>query len=73
MKNLKIACWATIGPKRIYEIHDEDNRFFGFVNVDTLQKMGYVKRIDHTKKVNEFIGTPEGVKWVEQNRFFNAI
>ncbi|MGG4447611.1 DUF3797 domain-containing protein [Brevibacillus porteri] len=71
--NLKIAAWATIGPQRIYEIHDKDGRFFGYVNVNVLQQMGYVKRIDHSKKAEAFFNTPNGLAWVKQNRFFNVM
>lgn len=68
---LTIAAWATIGPRKVYELHDENNRFYGYVNVNTLQGMGYVRRIDHTKKAAEFINTPAGLEWVESNRFFS--
>lgn len=69
--DLKVACWATIGPKRVYEIHDRQDRFYGYVDVNKLQKLGHVKRINHTEKTNDFINTPEGKRWVAQNRFFN--
>ncbi|MNC37366.1 hypothetical protein D3C75_859260 [compost metagenome] len=71
--NLKVAVWATMGPRRIYELHDKENRFYGYVSVNELQKMGYVKRINHCKKAEEFFNTVEGLKWVNENRFFNAL
>ncbi|HEY4429536.1 MAG TPA: hypothetical protein VGN87_00715 [Paenibacillus sp.] len=68
---LSVAAWATMGPRKVYELHDKDNRFYGHVSVNELQRMGYVKRIDHCKKAEEFINTPEGLDWVKKNRFFN--
>jgi hypothetical protein len=71
--NLKVKASATIGPRKIYELHEKDGRFFGYVSVNELQKMGYVKRIDHCKKAEEFFNTPEGLAWVKKNRFFNVL
>ncbi|AYB41029.1 DUF3797 domain-containing protein [Brevibacillus laterosporus] len=71
--NLKISAWATVGPRKIYELHDKNDRFFGYVSVNELQKMGYVKRIDHSKKAEEFFNTPEGLDWVKKNRFFKVL
>lgn len=71
--NLKVAAWASMGKRKIYELHDKDKKFFGYVSVNELQKMGYVKRIDHRKKAEEFFNTPEGLAWVKKNRFFNVL
>jgi hypothetical protein len=43
------------------------------VSVNELQKMGYVKRIDHSKKAEEFFNTSEGQEWIQKNRFINAM
>lgn len=71
--NLKVAFWATIGSRKIYELHDKDGKFFGYVSVNELQKMGYVKRIDQSKKADEFFNTTDGLNWVKKNRFFSAL
>lgn len=73
LRDLKVACWATTGAKRVYEIHDRKGKFYGFVDVNKLQALGYVKRINQPKKTEEFINTAEGKRWVDQNRFFHII
>lgn len=71
--NLRIKAWAT-GWKYgvgVYEIHDENGHFQGLVPVQKLKEMGFVRRIDHSKKAEEFLNTNNGREWFLQNRAFN--
>ncbi|MNM07328.1 hypothetical protein D3C81_173690 [compost metagenome] len=70
---MKISCWATGGPfgVGVYEIHDEHERFLGYAPVAELKEKGLVRRIDHNKKVEEFLNTDEGKEWFKMNRRLN--
>lgn len=68
--NLKIKAWATGGPygSGIYEIHDNSEGFQGYLPVQNLKDKGLVRRIDHTKKADGYLSTPEGEAYFLANR-----
>lgn len=37
------------------------------VSLDTMRSMGVTKRIDGFSKINKFLESKEGLKWIEEN------
>lgn len=71
-EGLKVSAWVTGGiyGKGVYEIHGK-NGFAGYLRISPLKEKGLVKRIDHTKKINEWLNTEEGRAYFSKNRRTN--
>ncbi|MEN1989857.1 hypothetical protein [Paenibacillus hubeiensis] len=67
-----IKAWVTGGSygAGIYEIH-KNGSYAGYVNVGKLKDLKLVRRIDHTKKAEAFLNTPDGEAWFLANRRIN--
>lgn len=72
-ETLKIACWATGGKygSGVYEVHGHSGLFRGLIPVSLFKEKGLVKRIDHTKRAEQFLNTDEGKKFFLENRSFS--
>ncbi|TPG86859.1 hypothetical protein EEL32_12160 [Brevibacillus laterosporus] len=69
---LKIKAWATGGPYGVgvYEIHDSVGGSLGLLDVQKLKDKGLVRRIDHSKKAEDYLNTDEGRAFFLANRRF---
>lgn len=76
MGQLTIRAWGTSRRKGVlvagvYEIHDAGS-FVGYAPILPLKALGYVKRVDHNRKAEEFLNTEEGQQWFKRNRTFSS-
>ncbi len=70
MGRIKITAVATIGKVSVMECQRYDEKGnaldYKFVDVHALKEAGVIKRADSYKKAENFLNTPEGIKFYQE-------